>query len=416
MKKALIISSWAPPMIGGPQNLYNLFSQFPKQSYSIVTSFINIDKATHSGVQGSWLPCKYFFYDKNISLDKATIKTTKNKVSSSLSNNDTNSYLSKIFKPLLISLAIIKNVFLYIKTIKKATQETKADLLIGFSDQGLALISVWLTHKIYKTPYYLFFFDIYKKNVLPQPYKFIARLFEHSIISNATLSIMTNAGTEEYYHKLYGTKIKTAVIHNSVFPESYQKIRTNYSPTLPYSIIFTGNVSWPQEQSVLNLIGAMDYLANLPVELKLYIPNPTEKLKSAVLNKNNIQLSSANQEYIPKIQAEATLLFLPLSWNTKSPDIIATATPGKFTDYLASGRPMLIHAPDYAYVSQYSREHNLGLVVDKNNVELLAKAISDYLAKPEVGNEYVKNSLEIFYKNHDAIKNAEKLTNSLNML
>jgi glycosyltransferase involved in cell wall biosynthesis len=160
----------------------------------------------------------------------------------------------------------------------------------------------------------------------------------------------------------------------------------------------------------------MDKVQDLPVKLDLYIPKANEIITAAVAGKNNIRITAAPQSEMPRVQSEATLLFLPLAWNTKAPDIIATATPGKFTDYLASGRPMLVHAPDYAYVSQYTKQHELGIVVDTNSVEQLATAIRNYLKNPSDGQRYVDNALRVFHENHDARKNAQKLTELLNMV
>src|SRR3989344_2300168 len=62
LKKILIISSYAPPSIGGPQMLYNLLVGYPKDLYYILTSFYNIDN--FSLQKGTWLKGKYIFYDK----------------------------------------------------------------------------------------------------------------------------------------------------------------------------------------------------------------------------------------------------------------------------------------------------------------------------------------------------------------
>jgi glycosyltransferase involved in cell wall biosynthesis len=235
-------------------------------------------------------------------------------------------------------------------------------------------------------------------------------------MSTAERVIVTNEGTEQYYHHRYEQKIHTAIVHNAVFPETYDDRRTTFSPQSPYTILFTGHVYWAQEQAVLNLIQAMDKVQDLPVKLDLYIPKANEIITAAVAGKNNIRITAAPQSEMPRVQSEATLLFLPLAWNTKAPDIIATATPGKFTDYLASGRPMLVHAPDYAYVSQYTKQHELGIVVDTNSVEQLATAIRNYLKNPSDGQRYVDNALRVFHENHDARKNAQKLTELLNMV
>lgn len=424
-KKTLIVSSWAPPMVGGPQNLYNLFSQFSKDSYSILTSEKNIKSAQMSGVGGNWLPGKYFYYDKEGIL--AEIKEKPNPVLQQATSKPNKTSFKKIIAAFIGKIPLFgKILYDYLGAIyfirrlmrqtKKTVIESRAEIIMGISDSGPSMIAPWLAYRAIKIPYVLYLFDIYKGNLLSGPYKLIAKILEKQVLTEAALVLVTNEGTEKFYKKRYGNKIKTAVVYNSVFTEAYEKTRTPYKPQPPHIIIFTGNVYWAQEQSVVNLIKALDFLSDLPLELHLYIPQLIESIKKLAQGKKNIKLLSANQSEMPKIQSSATLLFLPLSWNTKSPDIIATATPGKFTDYLASGRPMLVHAPDYAYVSKYTKENQLGLVVDKNDVQLLADTIRNFFKYPSVGQRYINNALKIFYQNHDARKNAQKLKKLLEMI
>jgi glycosyltransferase involved in cell wall biosynthesis len=45
------------------------------------------------------------------------------------------------------------------------------------------------------------------------------------------------------------------------------------------------------------------------------------------------------------------------------------------SEYLASGRPILVHAPADSYVSRYFTEHQCGVVVGRNEPSVLAEAI-----------------------------------------
>ena len=416
-RKILIISSWAPPMIGGPQSLYNIFSQFPKKSYSILTSYNIIWDTLKSKVYGSWLPCKYYFFDNKgeVNGDNTNILNVNQNVK--VGKNIFDFFKKVPFINFFVILALI--VYFIFSTVKKTiiiNKQKKFNLLLGLSDVGYALISTYITHKITKIPYALYIFDVYKGYKFELPYKMLANIFEKVIFKNAKLIIVTNQATKDLYIKRYGDNLNIQIIHNSVFTDTYDKIRKNHQLSKPYKIIFTGYVYWAQEQSLLNLIKAMDLLKDLPIELLIYSPKPTDDIRKSIINSKSIKLLSANQSEIPRIQNEATLLFLPLAWNTNSPAIITTATPGKYTDYLASGRPMLVHAPDYAYVSKYTKKHQLGLVVDKNDVNSLANSIRNFLKDPNIGQNYVNNALQIFYQNHDAKVNAKKLTEYLEML
>src|SRR5947209_17739116 len=82
----------------------------------------------------------------------------------------------------------------------------------------------------------------------------------------------------------------------------------------------------------------------------------------------------ANGE-MPGVQRDADVLFLALGFRTPYPEINITAAPGKVGEYLASGRPVLVHAPRGSFVSWYFREHECGLVVDEDDPRALARGL-----------------------------------------
>lgn len=421
-KKILILSSWAPPMIGGPQNLYNIFSNINPDFYFILTSFINNKKNQQNSVSGTPLKGKYCFYDEDVYLEQGA----KNQESGSVrTKNIINLRKSLIFiikkfpligKYLGDFMGVCFAVLRFIKKALQIIKDERINLLIGISDEGVALLSTFLIHQISKKPYALYFFDIYKGNFLKWPFGIIAKILEKSLIKNATLVIVTNEGTEKYYKKLYGDEINTTVIHNSVFAESYKKTQTTYQPRPPYQIVFTGNLYWPQERSVRNLITAVSGMKDINIRLLLYVPKPPQDLIDAYKNDPKIKFDVAPQSEMPQIQSEADILFLPFAWNTPSPQIIATASPGKLTDYLASGRPILIHAPPYAYVCKYARQHNFAHIIDEENIALLQDGIKKLVLDPEYSRKLISNAQKIFHQNHDAIKNAELLKKIINEL
>lgn len=410
--KTLVISSWAPPMIGGPQDLYNLLSQFPTDSYIILTSYSAIKMSGQR--RGNWLPGEYVFYDYRGPVEREKFRETqrssappatltwKQRLENFLQSRP---YLKPFFMLFFSAWKIVAMTSTGVRTVR----QNNASIILGISDHGPAMIAAYLVSRFTKRPYCLYLYDIYRGNNLYFTDRLLAAFFEKRLFQNAARVILTNEGTEVFYQRRYGKIFRSAVVHNSVFPKDYREKRTSYRLQPPYKIVFTGHVYWAQEQAVMNLIQAMRYLKGLPVRLNLYVPKPDERLKRLVGRYRNVTLSSAPPSEMPRIQGGASLLVLPLAWNTKSPGIIATATPGKFTGYLASGRPMLVHAPDYAYVAQYVKKHQLGLVVEQNDVSILAKTIRSFLTDPGQGQIFIKNSLAEFYRNHDAKKNAKKL-------
>jgi len=408
--KILILVKWAPPVIGGPKNLYNLFSLFPPDSYVILTSANAIDP--RSAATGSWLPGKYVFFDRK---EGGTVPRE------ACSTGDGNrlplwkrmSVLIERFMPFGKALLDALYLLLYLPKIvlsaRKVIREDGIIRLLGISDEGVVLLGTYLVHKMSGIPYSLYLFDLYLGNNLSCFNQCVARILEPRLIRNAEVVVVTNEATGEYFRQRYGDSFRLEVVRNSGFPEDFEGIRPAASGDPPHKILFTGYVYWAQEAAVLNMIRAMDLLLDLPVEFVLYCPRVTDSIRSAVMNRSNVRLTSAPQSEMPRVQSEADLLFLPLAWGTDAPDIIATASPGKFTEYLASGRPMLVHAPDNSYVARYTREHGIGIVVDRNDVGALAEATRMFFQDPSHGSRYVEKALKVFHANHNARENAKKL-------
>jgi len=412
LKKILIISSYAPPVIkGAPQNLYNLLKNFPKNSYCILTSFYNIDNI--SAKTGTWLEGKYIFYDNTSTSGSLKIhpEITKERPSRLILNK-----LKHLVKRIWLlgalggSFIMFSQIIMMLRTGIKSIKKEKIEIMVGFSDYGPAMISTYCLHKITKKPYYIFLFDIYKDNFYPVfPAGFLAKIFEQKILKNAEKIIVTNEGTLNYYIQIYGEEIrkKIVVISNSTFSEPYLKLHTDYNPKPPYTILYTGRIYWPQIRSLKNLIKAIEEIKDIDVKLKIYCPNPKDYLKKiGIIESEKVEILIAPPQKMPEIQTQSDILFLPLSWHTKSQTIIDTATPGKLADYLISNRPILIHAPKSTYLVKYAKENNFAYVVDKENIEKLKSAIKTLLFDTIFTKRIIENAKNTFFKNHDANQNA----------
>jgi len=408
--KILVITVWAPPMIGGPKNLYNLFSQFPRDSYVILTSANAIDPL--SAATGFWLPGKYVYFDRKEG-DRSSAEESSAGERDRVSIKGRMCILIQripyIGNVLLDAMSFLLNLPRILRLARKVIREERITRLLGISDGGLALLGTYLVHKISGLSYSLYLFDLYRGNHLTCFTRAVARILEPRLIKNAEVVIVTNEVTGEYLRRRYGDSFRLEIVRNSAFPEDFENLRIPASGRSPRKILFTGNVYWAQEGAVLNMIYAMDLLRDLPVEFDLYCPQSTGLIRNAVIGRPNVRLTSAPQSEMPRVQSEADLLFLPFAWGTDAPDIIATASPGKLTDYLASGRPMLVHAPDFSYVARYTQEHAVGIVVDRNDIDVLAGAVREFLQDPDCGNRYVENALNVFKTRHDARENAKML-------
>jgi glycosyltransferase involved in cell wall biosynthesis len=416
-KKSLFISSYAPPAIGGPQNLYTLLRDAPRSSYAILTSFYNID--SFSARKGLWLSGEYFFYDHLNGTKEERIESAKKGDAKANILQSIKMAVKRInwLKTLLGIPIIFVQMAMIARAGPKIVRKLKADNIVAVSDYGPAMIGGYITHKKTGKPLILFMFDLYKGNYLPFPGGILASIYEPIIFRDAKEIIVTNEGTKDFYIKRYGKNIgdKITVIYNSVFQENYEKdlVAKNDNPKSLYSIVYTGRIYWPQLSSIKNLISVLG-TNNINADLNIYSPNPKKYLLNLGIKEGkNVKINSASPEKMPEIQESADILFLPLSWHTKGQQIIDTATPGKLTDYLIAGKPILIYAPASSFLVKYARENNFAAVVDQENSKQLEEVINKLLTDLDWRKELVENARKTFFKNHSAKINSKVLQKTL---
>jgi glycosyltransferase involved in cell wall biosynthesis len=75
---------------------------------------------------------------------------------------------------------------------------------------------------------------------------------------------------------------------------------------------------------------------------------------------------------------------LPLAFNSQIQEVIKTSAPGKLGEYLSVGRQILVHAPKDSFVSWFFRKHRCGVVVDRNDPQVLANEINKLMYDDQI--------------------------------
>lgn len=368
-KKILIVSSWAPPTLGGsPQQLYNFFSRFSADSYVLYTNRKNVN----SNRNGKMLSATYYFFPgKNIA---SIIREGKN---------------------------IIRNE--HIGGIYATTDDGKAF--------GVALLLSIFSN----LPLVLHFFDIYKGNYFPFPWNILSSLVEPLALLRAKVVIFPNEAIFEEYKKRYGNNRKFHCINNAASDVLYKDFRTPYRPHSPYTVVFTGSIYWAQEVSVRNLIEAV---LSMPEDIRahFYVPKIPQNLARQYKDNPRVVFAVATPDAMPGVQTRADILFIPLASKTPSSVVTRTALAGKLSEYLISGRPILIQAPRESFTAMYGTREEFAEIVTENDTQSIKRAIELLIADTARAEKYIARAQETFLEYHDIEKNAPLLARAINSI
>jgi glycosyltransferase involved in cell wall biosynthesis len=196
------------------------------------------------------------------------------------------------------------------------------------------------------------------------------------------------------YQRRYG--VESTVVHNACeIAEPAERCDIQRSGDEGGSrIVYTGAIYHANHDAFRNLLAALQQLGRPNVKLHLYTSQARTELE-----REDIRGPIEYHNHIPPPQVAeaqrcADILFLPLAFHSGIPEAIRTAAPGKMGEYLASMRPILVHAPEDSFVSRYFKEHECGVVVDRNEIAALAGALEKLLDDARLRERVVRNARE----------------------
>jgi glycosyltransferase involved in cell wall biosynthesis len=246
-------------------------------------------------------------------------------------------------------------------------------------------------------PLIFYAFDYYSGNWTDPFLRAFGARYEPDLVRGAVHVIVPNECLLEEYRKQFG--ITATVIHNPFDIDEYEKNiqagreKGNESTRLK-TIVYTGAVYDAHYDAFRNLIAAIKTLGMPELSIHLYTPQSERRLLENGITGPVVLHKAQAITAIPAIQQEADILFLPLSIRSPYPDMVKTSAPGKMGEYLASKRPILVHAPKDSFVAWYFRKYQCGLVVDDDDPKILAVAVARLLQDKELRKTITENAYE----------------------
>lgn len=370
----LYVSDCVPPIATGPSILiHRLLRCFPDGSYMFLTRSFKgrLEEEVDEGLQ---LSGRYFYV--------------------------LNNSLWRFFPKLQSSQSKWKWLqvpFIFWRGMQVLRGKSVKHLLVApFAHWGTFLLATCLLHCISGTPMSIYFFDIFDRGRRDNWENRVRSLIERMAISMASHVFVMSEPLQEHYREKYG--IKSILLPHPIDLSFYNSSCNVEKGELKQSgellkIVFTGMIYESQLDAILNLVNVVNELPN--VELHIYTPRTEPKLRWMGISGHHVIFHGrVSHKEIPAIQQNADILFLPMAFNSVYPhmikkipsrklredlaaerQVIKTASPSKLPEYLAAGRPILIHAPSYSYVAWYGKTHQCAEVVDNQDLEALRSAV-----------------------------------------
>lgn len=278
-------------------------------------------------------------------------------------------------------------------TAARIAGDTGAGWTLTVADEGFSVIAGDLCARRAEIPHVIMIFDLWEENAYSGPERRIAADIEPLLFPRAAKLLVHCREMADHYRRKHG-------LEAAIVPTTVELWQPGPRPPReqPYEVLFVGTVYWAQQDALRRLTRACRSLPD--VRLTVVGSQGAGELRAFGVEPDRVE-PSLPQEALRRRLEQADVLFLGLSFDSPHPDVIHTASPAKLPEYMASGTPILIHAPRGSHVAEYAREGEFAEVVDEASDERLAAAIRRVLDDQATAGERAARARGLAEKRHD---------------
>ncbi len=244
----------------------------------------------------------------------------------------------------------------------------RAGAVLSVADGGFSVIAGDLAARLAGLPHLIWVFDLWEENAYSDVERWTARRCEGPIWRRAAAVISHAEEMSAYYERKHG--VRCFVLPTPVDPGSEPPPRAAALPDVPREVLYAGALYWAQIDALTRLSRACAALD----DVRLTVIGDPDAVRAAGIEADSIEERVAPEEFQDRVR-RADVAFLGLSFGSPHPEVIATATPARLPEYLASGTPILVHAPPGSHVAEYARREDFAEVVDVPDEQALTDGI-----------------------------------------
>lgn len=280
-------------------------------------------------------------------------------------------------------------------SIRRSLAKLGTNVVLGAFPYEDFLVATFLAARKLHLPFYANMHDLWMEN---RPTGTVSACFaekwEPVILKESRRVLCMTEAMQTHYEKKYG--IKTDLLPHAVSEQDLLRAPVEMRPPrmAKPTVLFTGAVSNGMNLDALKVLASASELLPQGYEL-LYCTS----MDLATLNRLGIESSRLQARYVSRpevqrLQSEAHVLVAPLSHKNCSIPEVRTVFSTKLLEYLVSGRPIVVFAPEGSHHTESARKNGWGYVVTEDSPTVLAAAIMKVITNESLAAGLVRGALQ----------------------
>ena len=205
------------------------------------------------------------------------------------------------------------------------------------------------------------------------------------------------------YKKRYGKNF--LAFHNPINIEFWKKYqRTDYELNDTPTILYAGRIGLGIDSSLEAFAKAIVVVNKELNKGVKFIVQATEKPDWVDKYSCTEYRKPVTYNELPKVFSEADFLLLPYDFSEESIRYIKYSMPTKASEYMVSGTPVIIFAPEVTALVQYAKKAGWAMVITENSTHVLTEELKSLIEKKEIRLKIAGNAIQTAEEHHSSVK------------
>jgi glycosyltransferase involved in cell wall biosynthesis len=277
-------------------------------------------------------------------------------------------------------------------SVRRVLRKLGTSVVFGAYPHDDYFVATFLAARDLGLPFYAHIHDLWIENLTPgSPLASFGEKWEPIIIREARRVLCMTEAMQKYYDSKYG--IQTDLLPHTIREQDYLNV-TVRPPAMPSpTVLFVGGVSPPMNLDALKVLAAASELLPSGYELLFCTSMDLQALKQKGIQSSRLQARYVSRAEVQRLQSGAHVLIAPLSHKNGSIEEVRTVFSTKLCEYLVSGRPIIVFAPEDSYHAESARKNGWAYVVTEDSPAALADAVVRVVTDEDLAAGLVRSAL-----------------------
>lgn len=196
------------------------------------------------------------------------------------------------------------------------------------------------------------------------------------------------------YQKRYGGS--WSYYHNPIDTERWLPFqKNNHALGNTIKIGYFGRIGRANSTTLHKSIKAVEKISEIKIELHIY-----SQIHSK--DRNNIFYHPfVEHSRIPEVVSSFDLLLLPLGFSKGDVKFAKYSIPTKASEYMISGVPIILIAPDGMALTEFFEKHQCGLIINSDNPKLIKESLLNFIENQDQRELFSNNAIQVAQKLFD---------------